>query len=220
MNDFQGFPAAGIGFLGDLRANNNKEWFSEHKAIFQQKLEAPAKAFAEQLALALAMATGVDLQAKLFRIYRDVRFSKDKTPYKTHVHMLFRASDAKAGAQPAYFFGLEFSEIIIGAGCFEFGKEVLPLYQNAVYQPSRGAELQTLIEALQAEGMHLRGEQYKRIPSGFAADYQYSDLLRRKGLSVWRRQAHPPELSSAALVDFCLQRYQPMLPLYNWLSKL
>ena len=220
MSNFQGFPKAGINFLGDLRANNNKEWFTEHKSIFQQKLEAPAKAFAEQLAEDLALLSGVAMQAKLFRIYRDVRFSKDKTPYKTHVHMLLRARDSKAGAQPAFFFGLELSELVIGAGCFEFGKEVLPLYQNAVYNPSRARELQDIIDALAAQGMQVRGEQYKRVPAGFASDYQHADLLRRKGLSIWQRQAHPPELSSPALLDFCLQLYQMLHPFYNWLTKL
>ena len=111
-------------------------------------------------------------------------------------------------------------ELVIGAGCFEFGKEVLPLYQNAVSTPSRAQELQDIIAALEEQGMQVRGEQYKRVPAGFAADYQYADLLRRKGLSIWQRQAHPPELSSPALLDFCLQRYQLLHPLYSWLAKL
>ena len=224
MEQFVGFPAEGVDFLRQLRANNNKPWFETHKAQYKRALEAPAQAFAADFAAALAGSVGAPMTPKLFRIYRDVRFSKDKTPYKTHVHMLFRPSSASGqqgvSACPAIFFGLETEQLIVGAGCFSFAKDALKSYQSAVATPGLGAELAAIVADLRAAGLSLGGDEYKRVPAGFDPDYRYADLLRLKGLSAWCREPHPPELDSPSLVDLCLQRSQTLLPLYRWLERL
>ena len=87
--EFDGFPKAGTKFLKDLEKNNNREWFEENKPIYKTKLETPAKAFKDGMCEALGELTGSLMGGKIYRFYRDVRFSKDKTPYHTHIRMSF-----------------------------------------------------------------------------------------------------------------------------------
>ena len=92
---FQGFPKEGLKFLASLKRNNRREWFTQHKSLYQEAVEAPAKAFAFEMEEHLATLTKRPMSGKVFRISRDVRFRKDKTPYNTHVHMSFFCADGK-----------------------------------------------------------------------------------------------------------------------------
>jgi len=126
---FQGFPKEGLTFLAKLKRNNTREWFTKHKPLYQETVEAPAKAFAFEMEELLATLTKRPMSSKVFRIYRDVRFSKDKTPYNTHIHMSFFSTDGntgECGAQPAFHFGLEPKKLTLGIGNFGFPKDVLP----------------------------------------------------------------------------------------------
>ncbi len=76
-------------FLGELSSNNTRDWFTAHKTRYESKLKAPALLFLDQVAHDLGRSTGQSLRPKLFRAHRDVRFSKDKTPYHTHLNMLW-----------------------------------------------------------------------------------------------------------------------------------
>ena len=102
---FQGFHQDGWQFLIELQHNNNREWFESQKDRFKNQLETPAKAFMDSMIGAMAPEFGA-LMGKVFRIYRDVRFSKDKTPYNTHVRIAFSTAEEKGhcGLNPAYFF--------------------------------------------------------------------------------------------------------------------
>ncbi len=89
MNEatFSSFPTGTVLFLKGLRANNRRDWFNENKAAYEQDLEAPARAFCEVMRERLEALTGLSHDAKVYRIHRDLRFSKDKTPYNAHLHI-------------------------------------------------------------------------------------------------------------------------------------
>ena len=84
MSEFSGFPADAGEFVGDIKANTKRDWFAENKSRYERALKQPAEAFSVAMAAALERATGVAVRPKIFRIYRDVRFSKAKSPYKAH----------------------------------------------------------------------------------------------------------------------------------------
>ena len=117
---FQGFPKEGLKFLANLKRNNKREWFTKHKPLYQETVEAPAKAFAFEMEELLATLTKRPMSGKVFRIYRDVRFSKDKTPYNTHIHMSFFCADGNTRLclkTPSGFERLIF--LLAASGCID-----------------------------------------------------------------------------------------------------
>ena len=119
---FQGFPVEGIDFLKNLDQNNHRDWFQAHKTHYHEFLETPAKNFFEEMRTELEAFIGVSMTGKIYRFYRDVRFSKDKTPYNTHIRMSFHCENPEnkdCGAHPAFHFSLEKDGYIAGLGMMQ-----------------------------------------------------------------------------------------------------
>ena len=151
------------------------------------------------------------------RIYRDTRFSKDKTPYKTNISGLFWEGAGKKTEHPAFGFQLTANSIGLMAGIFGFPKPMLTAYRAAVLDDKLGPALQEAITAVTSNDQYeIIGEHYKRVPRGFDPEHSRADLLRYNGL-----YAHPiqvnAELTSANLVDICMDHYQHMAPIQQWL---
>jgi len=110
MSDsFSGFPKAGVKFLKDLEKNNSRDWFTGNKKIYEEVLKVPAEMFLAEVQQGLEKKLGGEVVAKLFRIHRDVRFSKDKTPYNTHVRMAFfgKPGATGQGTHSGFYFSLD-----------------------------------------------------------------------------------------------------------------
>ncbi len=223
MTPFDGFPAQSLRFLNDLQRHNERDWFNQNKQIYRDYVEQPAKAFAKELAQALSAITRRPMSFKLFRIYRDVRFSKDKTPYNTHIHMsFFCAEDADKGCseKPAFHFGLETDRLFCGCGYFTFTPELLLEYRQVVGSRAHGESLQTLIDSLTSSGFSLHEPELKRIPAGFDKNHPQAELLKRKGLVLWHEEPLSDIVNTPALISHVMQRYESMRPLYQWLTQL
>ena len=102
-----------VGFFTELQANNRKDWYEERKAFYTAEIKKPAELLASVLRDDLTAKTEVSHKEKLFRIHRDVRFSKDKTPYNTHLHLMW--SSPKDGG-PTWFFGASPDYLVVGTG--------------------------------------------------------------------------------------------------------
>lgn len=225
---FTGFSAAGLQFLQDLAGNNNKAWFDEHKAIYQEELLLPAQALVAELGArlqaispALTVDTRTNGAGSLMRINRDVRFSNDKSPYKTNVAMVFWEGPLKKMENPS--FGFQFGTWGAGlyAGQWLFPKELLPHYQQAVDDPTEGAALTAAIAAVVNAGAYtVQGDQYKKVPAGYPADHPRADLLRYKGLHASSPQLELEILQSAELVDVLFTHCCNMAPIQQWLVRL
>lgn len=174
------FDANAITFLSDLAANNTREWFAAQRARHEAHVAAPARAFCDALGAELARLAGGPVQPKLYRIHRDVRFSKDKTPYNSHIHMGFTES----GRQFCWMVGLEPKGLTIGYGALTFDPDQLDAWRSAVAGPTGGA-LAAELQRLRAAGMRLESPELRRVPAPFDADHPHSDLLRRKSLTLW-----------------------------------
>ncbi|HUS53187.1 MAG TPA: DUF2461 domain-containing protein, partial [Thermohalobaculum sp.] len=148
-----GFPVETVAFLRDLKANNDREWFARHKSVHESAVQGPAKAFCAQVTDALHGLTGMAHGWKIFRIHRDVRFSKDKTPYNAHLHVSFIPAQSR-GLAPVWHFGLDPDEMALGVGAFGFDKPGLERYRARVVG-SDGDDLRALLGGLVRGGMRL-----------------------------------------------------------------
>jgi len=214
---FLGFPQT-MGFLRELRANNDRGWFNAHKATYEAAYRAPAEAFTAELRPRLEALAGVQLGAKVFRVHRDVRFSKDKSPYNTHLHIGFQAQrlPGELRRRGGFYFGIDPETVTLGVGAFDFGPADLERYRRAVADESDGGELAALLSRLQARQ---DPPDLKRVPAPYPADHPRSELLRHKGLNVWRDIDDPALIASPELVDAVVAHFQALDPVNGWLTE-
>jgi uncharacterized protein (TIGR02453 family) len=223
-NPFTGFPVESTQFFTDLRANNNKAWFDAHKPDYEKYILAPARDFVvalgEQLRdLSPNVVADPRVNKSIFRIYRDIRFSKDKTPYKTHQGLWFPTSTSGGKFEnPGYYFHLEPGNVMLGVGIHGFSKPLLKAYRDAVVNPELGPRLAQVMAGVLEKGYGIGSKTYKRIPRGYDQDHQYADLLLYSGLTAGIDLDIPDELHTPELVDFCFSRYKDMAPVVYWLQ--
>jgi uncharacterized protein (TIGR02453 family) len=215
---FEGFSRQALQFLADLAANNERAWFQPRKAEYERLLKQPL----EDLCVALGErfeARGIPLVAdparSPFRIYRDTRFSKDKSPYKTHV----AASFPWVGGGPGGYFSLGPGEIHLGGGMWHPGPSLLAAWRAAV------AERPAVVRAALGDPEFIRifgvvyGETLKRVPVGFPADHPDADLLRLKDV-IFRRLLSDEDALSADLPDELADGFAAALPVFRLLADL
>ena len=217
---FPGFPPQARNFLRDLKANNRREWFTPRKAVFEEQVKAPMI----ELVLALGEELrdfGLDLvtapEKAIYRIYRDVRFSKDKSPYKTHVAAVFTPRGLPKHAGAGLYFHVAPEEVLVGGGIYAPGpKQLLAIRRMIAAQPDR------LRGVLQHRGFRrlfgeMSGGKLKRVPKGFASDDPAADLLVYKqflaGASLPADIVETPKLYRQIVKHF--RGIEPFLVLLN-----
>jgi uncharacterized protein (TIGR02453 family) len=219
---FSGIPKGTVKFLSELSRNNEKPWFDEHRADYDEFFMRPAKELVEALAKPLKK-LDPKLQAQprvngsIMRINRDVRFSKDKAPYKDHLDLFFWSGTKKGWDSSGFFFRLAPNKLLLGGGMHGFMPPVLAQYRKNVLNDKRGAELVKLATALRKRGYEVGGETYKKTPQGVPADHPRAALLKHSGLHSGWEGKHPKELGSARFVDFVMNHFEAVAPLHRWL---
>ena len=163
-------------FLRDLTANNSRGWFQAEKSRYEEDLKYPALRLLDALAPEIETIAGAPVTAKLFRPNRDVRFSKDKTPYHTHLHLLWAMPSG-----PGWFFGISPDYVTAGVGVMGLAKDQLAQYRDAVAGPFGD----DLAEALNALAPRMDPPELKRVPAPYDAGHPRAELLRRKSLAIW-----------------------------------
>lgn len=171
-------------FLSELAENNDRDWFLANKDRYDSTLKRPAELLLDQLSADLGKSLEVPVKPKLFRPHRDVRFSKDKTPYHLHLHMLWSAD--LGGIQPVnFFYGISPTYISAGAGFMGFEKNTLTSWRSMIDGPL-GADMDALLSDLTSDGFRIGDPELKRIPAPYDNGHPRGNLLKRKSLSVWR----------------------------------
>lgn len=224
---FTGFPQEGLQFLADLAQNNNREWFQTHKQMYLDTIVAPAQAFVlaigeglQSISSGIRYDTRTNGSGSLMRIYRDVRFSKDKTPYKTNVGIVWWEGNGKKTEEPGFYFGLDSSGAGTHAGLHGFSKGMLHAYRDAVVDDSLGNELAEILNTITQNGRYtLSAPHYKRTPRGYDAENPRADLLLYNGLYASAPTLPEGIITSPELVDVCLEQFRHMVPLQQWLGK-
>jgi uncharacterized protein (TIGR02453 family) len=224
MTGFQGFPRQTVRFFQLLARNNTKKWFDAHRDEYEGDVLGPARAFVvamyERLRrLSDEVNADPRVDRSIFRLHRDVRFSRDKSPFKTHLGIFFWEGGRPRMECPGYYFHLEPPRLMLGAGLYMFPKPVLARYRKAVADARTGAELAKAASVVTSRGYEIGGETLKRVPRGFDAAHPRADLLRHTGLYAGTEVRIPATLHSAGIVDWCLRRYEQMDPVERWLVR-
>jgi uncharacterized protein (TIGR02453 family) len=223
---FNGFPEGCIEFYKNLRANNNKAWFDQHRDDFDSYVMAPAREFVIEMGDMLRrISPGVHAVPKInksiFKIYRDTRFSRDKIPFKTNLAIWFWEGYRKRMDCSGYYFHLEPDSLMIGVGIYMFSKSLLREYRDSVVHPKYGAALVKAIGEVKRSGdYYIGGRHYKKTPRGYDPDHENSDLLLFNGFYIGTESKIPDELHSAGILDYCFERYRDMSPVHRWLFEM
>ena len=223
MSTFSGFSNGTTKFLAALSKNNSKPWFDEHRDEYEQHYITPTKEFVESVGPALReISPQVQAQPRvsgsIFRVNRDVRFSKDKTPYRDHIDMWFWDGEGRSNSVSGFYLRITASEVIVGAGAHMMDTDRLKRFRNAVADTETGAAIAKAIDTVQAAGYTVGGDRYKRLPKGIEdAEGMTGRLLRHNALSVDTAVSTPKELRSEAFVEFCTDHWKAMSPVHDWL---
>ena len=198
---FQGFADEALAFFEDLEADNSKTYWLAHKATYDAAVREPMEALLAEIGPAWG-------EGRVFRPYRDVRFSADKTPYKTHI-------GARVGEDR--YLQLSAEGLAAGAGMWEMARDQLTRYREAVADDARGARLARIVEGLPGEPMG--HERLATAPRGYPRDHPRADLLRYKGLAAWQSWGAPAWLATPAAREHLEAFYAQAQPLVDWLHE-
>jgi uncharacterized protein (TIGR02453 family) len=218
---FSGFPAAGLAFLGELKENNDREWFQPRKEIFDREVRGPMEAAAAAVNEHLAEFAPeyVTPPAKaIYRIYRDTRFSADKTPYKTHIAAHFPHRALAKNECAGFYFSVSAEQIEVAGGAYMPGPPQLLAIRNQI--AAHPDEFRTLAEQRRVVKLMgaLQGDQLTRVPKGFAATHSAADYLRHKQWYYY--VLLDSELAtSARLLKEVVERFRRMAPFIDFLNK-
>jgi uncharacterized protein (TIGR02453 family) len=216
---FPGFPPETLQFFRGLARNNRREWFLPRKPLFEEKVKEPMRQLVDALNLAFhdfAPEYETDPDKAIFRIYRDVRFSKDKKPYKEQIAATFRRRGA-AHRQGGYYFAISHKGIAVGGGVYMPEPEHLLAIRQRI--ADRHEEFRRILAARDLRKLlgNLEGDQLSRVPRGFPADHPAADLLRFKYCILYKEL--PPSLATLpSLYKAIVGRFRVMTPFLQFLT--
>ncbi|HFD91780.1 MAG TPA: DUF2461 domain-containing protein [Gammaproteobacteria bacterium] len=179
------FSEGTLGFLEDLARNNNRDWFQAHKQDYEERVRSPALDFIADMADGLSLispqflAIPKKVGGSLMRVYRDTRFTRDKTPYKTNIGIQFRHHMGKDVHAPGYYVHIEPGACFIGVGIWRPDREALDRIRQAIVENER-AWLAARDDGAFRDAFTLSGEALKRPPRGYPGDHPLVEDLKRK----------------------------------------
>ena len=218
---FPGFSPEALAFLRNLKRNNRREWFQPRKQKYEELIKLPMLELvsclnAEFLRFAPVYATV--LQKATFRIYRDVRFSKNKAPYKTHIAAMFLRQTAVKREGAAFYFHFTDKELLVFGGVYDPTPEELLAYRTLLQERYQDFEEIVHNRKLRRVVGDLQGEELVRMPKGFPPDHPAEALLRKK---QWYLETtlDGDVLTSPRLVAELSKRFELMAPLVEFLNQ-
>jgi uncharacterized protein (TIGR02453 family) len=198
---FAGIPFEALDFYEGLEADNSKTYWTEHKSTYESAVRAPMTALGDALAPEFG-------EPRLYRPYRDLRFAKDKSPYKDHQGMV--VGD--------YYVHVSAAGLFVAAGYYQMLPDQLARYRDAVDDESAGAALVPVVDDLRADGYEVGGDQLKTKPRGYDADHPRLELLRYRALTAWKPLGAPEWLDTPAAADHIAVAWRELAPLQRWLD--
>lgn len=221
---FEGFADAKASFFAKLARNQSKEWFTAHKAEYEEGWLAPMKALLGEARAKLDAAfPHVDLgEPRVMRIHRDVRFSKDKSPYKTWIGgavPVLAGAKAKMPEMPvAVYVHVAADELFVGSGLYAMDPERLARFRKAVLD-GRGKELDGILAKLRKKGYTFAAaETLKKVPKGLDPEHPRAEILKMKGLVTMFPGAARAELSKRTFLDRVVKPAKDAAPLVEWIT--
>lgn len=219
---FEGFRDQDAKFFRALKKHQDKTWFTEHKTEFETGWHTPMKELLGSVREAIDSAYRYcDLdEPKIFRIYRDVRFSKDKSPYKTHIGGVLptRRSGKMTEVPMALYMHVGEPHCFAAAGHYMMDAPAMGKFRRAVADDAKGKELVRILAGLEKKGFSIDShDTYRRVPKGFDPEHPRAEHLKRKGLTVGFPAIPKGMLVSPKLVGWVATHAKAAAPLVEWL---
>jgi uncharacterized protein (TIGR02453 family) len=216
------FPRSAAGFMAKLARNNNREWFEAHREDYETEVYIPAQMFINELGERLkSVSPGIIAVPKtdksIFRIYRDVRFSKDKSPYKTNLGIFLWEGSGKKMECSGFYMHIEPKSFFIGIGIYMFTELQIKKFRELVSAEFRAAELGSIISRIEKKGYTFGGKTLKKTPRGYDKDYEYAHLYHYTGFYAGYESSDMSEIYDDDLTDYCFRKFKDLLPLHRWL---
>jgi len=199
---FEGFPEQALIFYEGLEADNSKPYWTDNKATYESCVRAPMEALLAELEAEFGA-------GKIFRPYRDVRFSKDKTLYKTEIG---------ATSQEGGYVQLSARGLMAAGGYYHIASDQVERLRRGIADDVRGPELERVVAGLRRAGYEVSGDRLKTMPRGYPAEHPRADLLRYKSLIAWREWAQQPWLHSRQALTRVRAAWRAIRPLRAWLD--
>jgi uncharacterized protein (TIGR02453 family) len=221
MPAFPGFPPDAIDFLKALEKNNRREWFQPRKHIYDEKVKQPMLDLVGRITTAMLKFapdyTGEPEKA-IYRIYLDTRFSKDKTPYKTHIAAIFHRRGLEKHGGGGLYFAVSTKEVEVAGGIYMPSPETLLAVRNHI--AAKHDDFRVLIGSRSLRRLlgEMHGDQLSRPPKGFPADHPAADLLRYKQF-LFYVSLDPALATQPALEKEVLQRFKALMPVLEFLNR-
>ncbi len=209
MSTFDGFsPKVHTWFRG-LEADNSKSYFTAHREFFEESIR-------DQMVALLAELSGTfGGEVKLFRQNRDLRFSPDKSPYKTNTYGILRGSEL---APQGLYASISADGLVAGSGYHVMARDQLERYRDAVADDARGAELQIAVGEVVGSGLELWGESLRTAPRGYPKDHERIELLRRRSLALGARMKAGRGIDRESGLRFVADTWRGARPVTAWLD--
>jgi len=225
LSDFHGFPREAVSFLADLRANNNRGWFQENRGLAEEVLLGPARELVVRVG-DLLRKKRPDITAdprtdrSIYRLNRDTRFSRDKTPYKTHLALWWWEGTEGRLECPGFYFHLTPDSLGLSTGCYRFSENGLAGWRRSLSEPKKAAVFTRLLRNFEKTGAAFNLPELKRAPAGFDPAHTMAYWLRHKGFYSWVEESpHPEEIFEPNAAEYIFQRFSPALKLHDWLAR-
>lgn len=217
---FPGFPKETLRFLRQLKKNNNRDWFLANKTIYETSVRAPMIEILTALQPYLkriAPEIPYDPRKSIFRIYRDIRFSADKTPYKTHISAFLSPRLSSGAASAGFYLHVDPDEVLVAGGLYHPpAPELLAVRRHIANNTAIFKKILHHPEFVR-RFKELGGDQLSRVPRGFPSDHPAADLLRHKDFVV--AITRPPQISQTpGFFDLVLEHFRAMMPLIRFLN--
>lgn len=201
---FTGIPVAALDFYDDLELDNSKTFWEKHKTVYEEAVKQPMRELMEQVAPDFG-------EPKLFRPYRDVRFSKEKTPYKTHQGVFVEAFPSGG-----WYVHVDAAGVLVGAGWYAADATALAAIRHHI--DLDGQRLRALLDGLERDGWEVSGDRLRTTPRGWSGDHPHVGLLRHKTLFVSRRYDNDPVVHTPAFADRLRTDWSTARPLVEWVT--
>lgn len=224
MSEFRGFSPKAVSFLRALKRNNERTWFEKHRAEYEEYLLHPSRAFIESLREPLhRMSPHLQVGPKsMYRIYRDTRFSEDKTPYKTWVGYHFQ--DTRGGDKvnaPFFYLGWDPSGIAYGSGVWQFTPQQREIFRTRVTEGHSADRFTQIVAKLKrGKRFEVRGASLKRMPKGYDPDHINAPFLLHSGAYTSYEEDFPRDFYTPRFTARAVKLFQEALPFLQWMDEL
>jgi uncharacterized protein (TIGR02453 family) len=210
MTRFGGFSPEVHEWFRGLEADNSKEYFAAHRQFFDDEVRGQMEALLNELGERF----GGDV--KLFRQNRDIRFSADKSPYKTNTYGVLRGTEVAA---QGLYASISARGLVAGSGYHVMGRDQLDRYREAVADDEHGTELSKLVGKAEKAGLEVWGDTLTTAPRGYPKDHERIALLRRKSLSLGATTSSERGISRADGLRFVTRTWRAAAPVTGWLDE-